>query len=174
MPDVEPEDVEEDEDAIIERRRQLRQAIVEKYQSSQPQTTSSSRASSPARSEDNGEGAGSDVDDAAAVDKAVKDLEESIRREEENRKTREQLATMDSPGIAKGIATTAVEGAGEEEKQRPSSLAAVKAALRNGDMFSEEDMFGEKHMVREGERRDGEREREGMVREGERREREGW
>ena len=38
----------EDEDAIIERRRQLRQAIVQKYQSSQP----TSRASTPTSNAD--------------------------------------------------------------------------------------------------------------------------
>ncbi len=38
----------EDEDTIIERRRQLRLAIVQKYQSSQPSTENPSRASTPA------------------------------------------------------------------------------------------------------------------------------
>ena len=48
-----------------------------------------------------------------------------------------------SPGPAK-------EGAKEsrEEKIQKSSLVAMKEAVRNGDMFTEGDMFGEKYWVR--------------------------
>ena len=48
MLDIEPDS--EDEDAILERRRQLRRAIEEKYQTKQP-AAADSMATSPARSE---------------------------------------------------------------------------------------------------------------------------
>ena len=35
----------------------------------------------------------------------------------------------------------------EDAKKRKSNLQAVRAAVRNGDMFSEGDLFGEKYLV---------------------------
>lgn len=53
IPRVMDVDIEsEDEDAIIERRRQLRLAIVQKYQSSQSSTKDLSGASTPASTAD--------------------------------------------------------------------------------------------------------------------------
>ena len=73
MLDIEPES--EDEDAIIEKRRQLRMAIVQKYRnSSQPPTEASSINPSPAPP--------SEADSDAVGDEAAKDLEETIQQEE--------------------------------------------------------------------------------------------
>ena len=73
MLDIEPES--EDEDAIIERRRQLRQAIVQKYNNnSQTPTEVSSINPSPAPP--------SEADSDAVGDEAAKDLEETIQQEE--------------------------------------------------------------------------------------------
>ena len=53
-----------------------------------------------------------------------------------------------SPGPAKeGGRGGAVDK--EKEKMKKSSLVAMKEAVRNGDMFTEGDMFGEKYWVRE-------------------------
>ena len=73
MLDIELES--EDEDAIIERRRQLRMAIVQKYRNnSQPPTEVSSMNPSPAPP--------SEADSDAVGDEAAKDLEETIQQEE--------------------------------------------------------------------------------------------
>ena len=73
MLDIEPES--EDEDAIIERRRQLRQAIVQKYRNnSQPPTEASSINPSPAPP--------SEADSDIVGNDAAKDLEETIQQEE--------------------------------------------------------------------------------------------
>lgn len=74
MLDIEPES--EDEDAIIERRRQLRQAIVQKYRnnSQPPGTEASSMNPSPAPP--------SDADSDAVGDDAANDLKETIQQEE--------------------------------------------------------------------------------------------
>ena len=71
MLDIEPES--EDEDAIIERRRQLRQAIVQKYNSQTPTEVSSINPSPSPPSE---------ADSDAVGDEAAKDLEETIQQEE--------------------------------------------------------------------------------------------
>ena len=74
MLDIEPES--EDEDAIIERRRQLRQAIVQKYRnnSQPPGTEASSINPSPAPP--------SEADSDTVGDDAAKDLKETIQQEE--------------------------------------------------------------------------------------------
>ena len=131
--DIEPES--EDEDTIIERRRQLRQAIVQKYQQQpQPVTEVSSLATTPAPSEAS---AGGDSD--AVGDEAVRELEETLHEAE--LKMKEEKEGSGSVGPAKMEATAAGKSDLEEKK---SSLLAMKAAVRNADMFSEEDMFGEK------------------------------
>ena len=129
MLDIEPES--EDEDAIIERRRQLRQAIVQKYQ---PLAEVSSMATSPAPSK-------SSEDSDTVGDEAAKDLEETLHLAELKMKELKDEGEG-SVGPAKQLA----EGADGKEQKR-SNLQAMKAAVRNGDMFCEGDMFGEKYLV---------------------------
>ena len=84
MLDIEPES--EDEDAIIERRRQLRQAIVQKYRnSSLPPTEASSVNPSPAPP--------SDADSDTVGDDAAKDLEETIQQAEMKMKMKRSEST---------------------------------------------------------------------------------
>ena len=129
--DIEPES--EDEDAIIERRRQLRQAIVQKYQQSLPPTEVSSRATSLARS---------DADSDTVGDEATKDLEKSIQLAK--LKIQQKVEEGES---SVGPAKMDAGADSSEMKQKTSNLLAVRAAVRNGDMFSEE-LFGEKYLVR--------------------------
>lgn len=130
MLDIEPES--EDEDAIIERRRQLRQAIVQKYQ---PVVEVSSMATSPAHSK-------SSEDSDTVGDEAAKDLEETLHLAELKMKELKDEGDGSVGPAKKGV------GDGEEQEQKRSNLQAMKAAVRNGDMFSEGDMFGEKYLVR--------------------------
>ncbi len=131
----------EDEDAIIERRRQLRQAIVQKYKENflTPQAEMSSLATTPARSDTSGE------DSDAVGTEAAKDLEETIHQEEMKRR----LEDAEGEG-GSSVGVGKVEAVSEMELvQRKTNLQAMKAAVRNADMFSEEDMFGEKkYLVR--------------------------
>ena len=125
----------EDEEAIIRRRRELRQAIVQKYQLSQPITEASSLATTPAPSEGS-----PDID--AVGDEAAKALEELIQEKMKQR-------VGDEGGESVGPTKTTVPPDEEEERERKkSNLLAVKAAVRNTDMFSEGDIFGEKYLVR--------------------------
>lgn len=130
----------EDEDAIIERRRQLRQAIVQKYKVQLPQTEMSSLATTPARSDTSGE------DSDTVGNEATKDLEETLHQEEMKRQQEEAEGRGSSVGVVKGEVVSKLELV-----QKKTSLQAMKAAVRNADMFSEEDtLFGEKkYLVRE-------------------------
>lgn len=129
----------EDEEAIIRRRRELRQAIVQKYQVSQPLTEASSLATTPAPSE------GSPDSDVVG-DEATKALEELLIQEAEM-KMKQRVG--DEGGDSVGPAKTTVNPDEEEEREKKkSNLLAVKAAVRNTDMFSEGDIFGEKYLVR--------------------------
>ena len=140
---------EEDEDAIIERRRQLRMAIVQKYQGG-PQTEEapSPVGSSPARSST------SSVESEAVGDRAAQDLEESIQHAADKLKMEE--STSSPAPVKKNVGSSgkgewsAKETAQLEEEctKKRTDLAAVKAAIRNGDMFTEgPDIFGEKYLV---------------------------
>ena len=129
----------EDEEAIIRRRRELRQAIVQKYQVPQPMTETSSLATTPAPSEGS---ADSDV----VGDEATKALEEMIQEAEMKRKQRMGDEGEESVGPAK-TAVRPDEKETEEREKKKSSLLAVRAAVRSNDMFSEGDMFGEKYLV---------------------------
>ena len=133
MLDIELES--EDEDTVIERRRQIRQAIMQKY--NQPQTEASSVASTPGRSE-------ASKDSDTVGDEAAKDLEVTLQEAEVKIRQRKESEGRDSIGPAKKIAP----GKAELEAKK-SSLLAIKAAVRNGDMFCEGDMFGEKYLVSE-------------------------
>ena len=133
--DIEPES--EDEDAIVERRRQLRQAIVQKYQQllNPSSTEPPSLAVSPTPS--------ADSDDVGNV--AAKDLEESIQQAELKIK---QKVAEEGEGGKGSVGPSKAEGRQREEeeaKQQKSNLLAVREAVRNGDMF--EDMFSEKYLV---------------------------
>ena len=132
--DLEPES-EEDEDAIIERRRQLRKAIVSKYQSSAPATpqqedvSPSSSPRSPASSEVIGER-----------------IEAELEEEEKRRKEIEEEGEGDKmDGITKRDPKEEVK-AQEELKRKKTNLSALREAIRNGDMFSE-DLFTEMQLV---------------------------
>ena len=127
--DVEPES--EDEDAIIERRRQLRQAIVQKYL---PAPEVSSMATTPARSE-------SSEDSDTVGNEATKDLEETLHWAE--------LKMKELKEERGGSVGPEKQGKEEKQEQKRSNIQAMKAAVRNGDMFSEieGDMFGEKYLV---------------------------
>lgn len=128
--DVEPES-EEDEDAIIERRRQLRQAIVQKYQHSAP-TTPQAEATSPAAS--------SEVDSESMEKTVEAELEEEGRRlEEEGCEETSELRKDEDP--------TEIKMREEELKKKKTDLSALRAAVRNGDMFSEEYLFEEVQLV---------------------------
>ena len=124
----------EDEETILERRRQLRQAIVQKYRV--PGTEASSLAVSPTRSRS------ASADSVTVGDVAAQDLELTIQEEEERLKEKGEEV--------EGEAVKKEEDGGEEEAEKArvrSSLQAMKAAVRNGDMFTEGDMFGEKYLV---------------------------
>lgn len=128
--DLEPES-EEDEDAIIERRRQLRQAIVQKYQQSAP-TTPQPEVTSPSPP--------SEVDSETAEKTVEAELEEEERRlEEEGGEETSELRKEEDP--------TEVRKREEELKKKKTDLSALRAAVRNGDMFSEEYLFPEVQLV---------------------------
>ena len=74
-------------------------------------------------------------------DEATKDFEESFKEEERLRRVREEEGEGgDSVGPAK-------DPLGGVVKEKISGLSAVRKAVKNGDMFSE-DLFGEKLLVR--------------------------
>lgn len=116
---------EEDEDTIIERQRQKRQAIVSKYQQSMPSTPQ--QVESPAPPSD----AGSD----AIGERIEKELEEEA----------EQQRALGEGGEGEGLvkADPKEEVKEQEElKKKKTSLSALREAIRNGDMFTE-DLFTE-------------------------------
>ena len=128
--DIEPES--EDEETILERRRQLRQAIVQKYATpgTEPPSLTISPAGTPSSS----------ADSVTVGDAAARDFEATVHEEEERLKER--------GGVEDGVVKKGEEGGREEKERVRSSLQAMKAAVRNGDMFCEGgDMFGEKYLV---------------------------
>ncbi len=130
--DLEPES-EEDEEAIIERRRQLRKAIVSKYQSSTPATPQQEAGSMSPRSPASSEAIGERIE---------AELEEEIKRKEAEGE--EGGDAMD--GITKKDPKEELR-AQEELKRKKTNLSALREAIRNGDMFSEE-LFTEMQLVR--------------------------
>lgn len=127
--DLEPES-EEDEDAIIERRRQLRQAIVQKYHHSAP---TSPRASSPAPSEADSETIGERVE---------AELKEEGRRLEEVDGDGEEVSRLTKKDPKEE------QRAQDELRKKKTSLSALRESIRNGDMFCEEDLFTEMQLVK--------------------------
>lgn len=125
--DVEPE-TDEDEDSIIERRRQLRQAIVNKYHQSAPTTPPGSSPAPP-----------SDADSDAAGERIEEELKEEGRLLAEAEGDKEEGLVKNDPKEEVKIQ--------EELKKKKTSLSALRDAIRNGDMFSEENLFTE--MVRD-------------------------
>ena len=126
--DVAPES-EEDEDTIIERQRQLRKAIVNKYHQSVPTTPQGASPAPPSE-------ANSDV------------IEERIGEElQEEERLLEKAEEGDrDEGIVKNDPKEEVN-AQEELKKKKTSLSALREAIRNGDMFSEGDLFQEMQLV---------------------------
>ena len=129
---MEPES-EEDEDAIIERRRQLRQAIVNKYHQSVP--TSPQEGSSPAPPSE------------ANSDAARERIEAELEEEEEERQLEEE--GEGEGGVSGLVKTDPVEEkvVRDELKKKKTSLSALRESIRNGDMFCEEDLFTEMQLV---------------------------
>ena len=128
---MEPES-EEDEDTIIERRRQLRQAIVQKYQLQAPGTPQEATSSTALASE---------TESNSAENIIEAELEEEGRRlEEEGGEETSELRKEEDPKEMKKRE--------EELKKTKTDLSALRAAVRNGDMFSEEDhLFTELQLV---------------------------
>jgi len=128
--DIEPES-EEDEDAIIERRRQLRRAIEQKYNDS-ASATPQMKTPSPSPS--------SDVA-VESVERTIKEeLEEEGQRLQEKGEDGEEELRKEDPAQQK-----------EEEnelKEQRSKIMALRAQVRNEkkDMFSSE-YFEEMHLV---------------------------
>ena len=79
---------------------------------------------------------------------ACRDLKESLEQEEEKIR-RKKLEGADGPSDSPGPAKEAGrEGDKEKGATQRSSLLAMKKAVRNGDMFTEErNMFEEKYLV---------------------------
>lgn len=129
--DLEPES-DEDEDAIIERRRQLRQAIVNKYQTSAPTTPQVPSSPAPA----------SEADSEAISQEVKEQLEEEEKMleevGEEEKEERSGLIKKDPEEEAKREV---------ELRKKKTSLLALRESVRNGDMFDEGDLFEEIHLV---------------------------
>ena len=121
---------EEDEDAIIERRRQLRQAIVNKYQ--QSDTTTPLGTSPPPPTEADAEAAGMKIE---------------AELEEEGRRIEDAQGDKEMSGLTKADPKEEMK-AKEELKKKKTNLSALRASIRNGDMFSDDYLFNEVHLVR--------------------------
>lgn len=77
-------------------------------------------------------------------DEATRDFEETIHEEERLLKLKQQDGDgQDSVGPSKNDIGGKTE---DRMKEKKSNLVAVRAAMRNGDMFTE-DLFGEKYLV---------------------------
>lgn len=125
------EEQNEDEDAIIERRRRQRLAILKKYQASgttsnAPSTVASIVSQSPADER-------SDSEDSDTVEKlATEDLEKEI-------------------ALASSQAVKELKGAMRENDSnlgnQPDGPVTEKAKAVVGDMFADDDMFSENYNV---------------------------
>lgn len=127
---MEPES-DEDEDTVIERRRQLRQAIVNRYHQPAPDTPQDASPSPP-----------SDADSDVIGERIEEELEEQERELEEAEGNEDNTTS----GLVKNDPKEEVKEQ-EELKKKKTSLSALRDSIRNGDMFSEENLFTE--MVRE-------------------------
>ena len=99
-----------------------------------PTVEVSSMATTPARSE-------SSEDSDTVGNEAAKDLEETLHQAE--------LKMKELKEERGGSVGPEKQGKEEKQEQKKSNIQAMKAAVRNGDMFSEieGDMFGEKYLV---------------------------
>ena len=133
MLDVEPES-DEDEDTIIERRRQLRQAIVNKYHQPEPTTPQASSPTAPP----------SEMDSGMAIEERIEEVLEEEKKEEEGRQGGVGVEGQEgsTSGFIKKDIGEEVK-VQEELKKKKTSLSALRDAIRNGDMFSEENLFTE-------------------------------
>ena len=129
--DIEPES-EEDEDAIIERRRQLRRAIEQKYQDS-ASATPNRQSLSP----------------SPPSDVAVESVERTIEEELEEEGQRLQEVGKEEEELRKDDPIQQKEEENELKEQR-SKIMALRAQVRieneKKDMFSSE-YFEEMHLV---------------------------
>ncbi len=143
--DIEPES-EEDEDAIIERRRQLRRAIEQKYQDSASATPQAQTLSPSPPSE-------------IAVESSEKSIEEELGEEEERLEQRSGEGDEEAePGEREELSKEDPAQLKEEElelKQEKSKFSALRASLRSDktDMFSSEH-FEEMQLVSPGKQHD--------------------
>lgn len=135
--DVEPES-DEDEEAILERRRQLRQAIVNKYRQSAPGTPQQPDSPAPP----------SEADSEMIGEKAAADAKEE---EEEEKREMEGEQEGEEGGVASGLTKKDPEEevrAQDELKKKKTNFAALRKEIRNGeDMFSEVYVFPEIQLV---------------------------
>ena len=130
MLDVEPES-DQDEDTIIEWRRKLHQAIVNKYHQPGPTTPQASSPTAPL----------SEVDSETAIRERIEEVLEEEKKEEEGRQ--EGVGVEGQEGSTSGLVK---KDTGEEVKVQEELgrvLSALRDAIRNGDMFSEENLFTE-------------------------------
>ncbi len=127
--DLEPES-EEDEDAIIKRRRELRQAIVDKYQQSLPSTPMVTSPAPPTQEE---------------TDAAEKVIEEELK--EEGRRLVEAEGDEEKTSGLKKEDPKEDEKEQDELMKKKTNLKALRASVRNGDMFSDEYLFTEVQLV---------------------------
>ena len=137
--DVEPES-DADEEAILERRRQLRQAIVNKYRQSAPTTPQGAAGeaeTSPAPP--------SEADSETIGEKAAAEVQEEQKREEEEGGGEGEEG---EGGVSKKDPEEE-QRAQEELKKKKTNLAALREQVRNGDrdMFSDDYLFLEMQLV---------------------------
>ena len=139
---------EEDEEAIIEKRRQQRLAIVQKYETMSTATSSKAASVVSSGQSDSDSDSSSDEDSDAVDRKATEDLEEDIKL----------VASQLGQGVITGkvIAKPSKEvgtpqgirnGKPPIEKSMPVDSYKQTPQTNNGDMFAEGDMFSENYNV---------------------------
>ena len=111
----------EDEDAIINKRRDLRQAIMDKYKPSAPTTPLGTSPPPPTEAE-------------AAGMKIEAELEEEGHRIEDAQEDKEMS------GLTKAGPKEEMKA---KEELKKTNLSALRASIRNGDMFSDDFLFTE-------------------------------
>lgn len=131
---------EEDEEVIIEKRRQQRLAIVQKYETLS--TATSSKAASVVSSDhsDSDSDSSSDEDSDAVDRKATEDLEEDIQ----------MVASQSGHGMTVMSKPSKETGSSQGNRNgRPqiNDSPSVDKQSNNGDMFADGDMFSENYNV---------------------------
>ena len=139
---------EEDEEAIIEKRRQQRLAIVQKYETISTATSSKAASVASSAQSDSDSDSSSDEDSDAVDRRATKDLEEDI----------ELVASHSGRGVitatvmakpSKEVGTPQIRRDGKLQDSKPVAEDTHKetSSTNNGDMFAEGDMFSENYSV---------------------------